>query len=267
MATVARAGGLFERIHNELAGHTIDFASLDPAHWDAERLSHARVVWAERVASEFRSIQVMTRFTTEVLGAGDPLDVWSGAADAIMDEIRHTALCVGVLEALGGQPELPEPLVEAESAEFMALPMAERALATAVSMLAISETLSTGFIEDISRRCEQPAIAQVLRTTLADEDTHHAFGWGYVEASLSRFDASGLEFARMVTQTTLAPHLEQTEAALATIPLRRRHLGAWPEPELAELGLLSAQRQALVFQSTWQSVLAPRLTALGLLPD
>ena len=53
--------------------------------------------------TEFQSIQIMTRFMWEILGSGDPLDVYAGAADAIMDEIRHTAMCVEMAKALGAE--------------------------------------------------------------------------------------------------------------------------------------------------------------------
>lgn len=259
------AGGIFKQIHDELAGNTFDFGAFDASPYPAELLEYARQVWGYRVVTEYRSIQAMTRFLAEVLGAGDPLEVYAGAADAIMDEIRHTALCAGMVEALGGQPLLPEPIADEENPEFLALPMAQRALATGISLLAISETLSVGFIRDLHERCTNPVVSAILGTTLADEDTHHEFGWTYVEQSLARFDADGMVFWRQVTKTTLQPHLETSAAALADVPLHRRHLDAWPEPRLAELGLLSPQREALIFERTYQLEVAPRLQTLGLL--
>ncbi len=142
--------------------------------------------------------------------------------------------------------------------------MAERALGTGISMLAVSETISTAFIEDLRARCQQPVIRAVLDKTLEDEETHHAFGWDYVAASLERFDGSASDFGRMVVDVTLAPHIAQTEAALASMPPQRRHLDAWPEPELVELGIASVQRQALVFQRVYSTELEPRLKSLGL---
>lgn len=251
-------------MHDALVGVDIDFSELRPDLWSAERVAFAVDVWSERAQTEYRSVQVMTRFLGEVLGAGDPLDVYAGAVDAIADEIRHTALCAAVVEALGGQAPLPDPVAEAENDGFLQLGMAERALGTAVSMLAVSETLSTAFIEDLRSRCEQPVIRAVLDKTLDDEETHHAYGWAYIEASLARFDGSATDFARMVVDVTLAPHLEQTARTLASIPPEHRHLDAWPEPELVELGISSVERQALVFQHVFSHELEPRLRALGL---
>lgn len=264
MKPLRRAGGVFRELHDALVGCELDLGALRPEDYAPERVERALWVWSDRVQTEFRSIQVMTRFLTEVLGAGDPLDVYAGAVDAIADEVRHTALCAAVVEALGGQPTLPDPVPEAENAEFLQLGMAERALGTAVSMLAISETISTAFIEDLQARCEQPLVRAVLDRTLEDEETHHAFGWRYVEGSLGRFDGSGRGFARMVAETTLAPHRARTEQTLARMVPARRHLEAWPEPELAELGIASVERQALVFERVYAEELAPKLRALGL---
>ncbi len=265
MTRLARADGLFRRIHDELTRIEVDFAALDPSAFDEDLVQYALDTWATRVQTEFRSVQVMTRFCGEVLAAGDPLEVWAGAADAILDEIRHTALCVGIVEALGGQPALPDPLEERENPEFARLSPAERALGTAVSMLAVSETLSTGFIADLHARATHPVVREVLNNTLVDEDMHHAYGWAYVEASLGRFDASAREYGAMVARETIRPHRERAEQALADVPLHRRHLDAWPEPDLAALGLLSPQREALLFERTLQTTLGPKLEALGLL--
>lgn len=258
------ANGVFARIHHELARIDIDFSGLVPGDFSPDILNQARRTWLHRLQTEFRSIQVMTRFMSEVLAAGDPLEIWAGAADAILDEIRHTALCMAVVERLGVVPELPKPVHQPENTAFLAQPMAQRALSTAISMLAISETLSVGFIEDLSERATHPVIQAVLHETLADEDTHHAFGWAYVEASLARF-SGGMELWRMVTSQTLESHFQSETRALATMPQGERVLSAWPEPELCHAGLLSPQREALVFRNTYVRVLEPKLRGLELL--
>jgi hypothetical protein len=261
---LGRAGGIFERLHRELVGVSIDFSVLRTPD-DPELRQHALSVWGYRVHTEFRSIQVMARFVADVLAAGDPLEVWAGAADAVLDEIRHTALCVGMVEALGGEATLPTPVDEPENPEFDALPAAQRALGTAVSMLAVSETLSTGFIEDLHARCSAPVVSAVLSATIADEDTHRDYGWDYVQASLSRFDGTATEYARMVAHETLRPHRERYEPVLAGLAAGRRHLDDWPDSDLIALGLHSPEREALVFEATYQTRLKPRLASLDLL--
>ncbi len=267
MSVISHAGGVFRAIHQELVGCDVDWAQLSPAALPPELLERARATWAHRAQTELRSVQVMTRFLGELLGAGDPLEVYAGAAAAVIDEIRHTALCVGVVEALGVQPRLPEPLEEPQHPEFSALPPAQRALGTAVSMLLVSETLSVALIEDLRARCSHPTLRAVLDATLADETEHDAFGWHYVRTSLSRFDQAGVEFARLCAETALEPHLADVARVVGRLAAPERRLEAWPEPELAALGLMSDERQALVLRRAIDDVLLPRLRELGIAPS
>jgi len=264
MPPLRHAGGLFRAIHDELLATPIDFTAFDRAAHPPELVERARRVWGHRVETEFRSVQVMTRFLGEILASGDPLEVYAGAAAAIADEIRHTALCAGMLGALGGAAELPEPLVEEEHAEYLAMEMPARALATAVSMLAVSETVSVALITDLRDRCAEPTVRAVLEATLADEDVHGDYGWGYVEASLARFDAAGRELARIAADATIGPLLDRARAVLVGVPAERRTLEAWPEPGFAALGLLGSEREALIISAAIERDVGPRLVRLGI---
>ncbi|MFT7581004.1 MAG: hypothetical protein ACI9MR_002678 [Myxococcota bacterium] len=266
MAIVGHVGAPFAALHEALVDVAVDWAALRDTPLSPELRQTALNAWGYRVQTEFRSVQVMTRFLTEVLGAGDPLEIYAGVVDAITDEVRHTALCVGVVEALGARAQLPDPVAETEEAGFLALGMPQRALGTAISMLAVSETISVALIEDLQRRCDHPTIRAVLDATLADEDTHQDFGWAYVRASLSRFDGAAHDYGRAVVETTLTPLLEPAKQRVAAMPAGKRSLEAWDEPELAALGLMSDSREALVTVDAYERLLHPRLRALDLLP-
>jgi hypothetical protein len=259
------SGGIFGEFHEELMGVDVDFEAFDPGAFDAALIEEARRVWRERFRTEFRSIQIMTRFMTEVLGAGDPLDVYAGAVDLIEDEVRHAALCAGMCRALGLEPRFPNPVRLEDPEPFVNSPMAERALSTAITMVAISEALSYGFICDLRARCEEPTVSAVLEATVADEEHHQDFGWIYIDKSLARFEPSTLDDWRHLVSTTLEPHLSAAKGALAEVEPERRTLEAWPDDERIELGLFSPQRQALVFQKTYREVVEPKLTRLELI--
>ncbi|MFO0745027.1 MAG: diiron oxygenase [Myxococcota bacterium] len=263
---LGHALGPFRAIHDALVAADVPWEALTADAVPAGVRDVVRAHWAYRVETEYRSIQVMTRFLAEVLAAGDPLEVYAGAADAIADEVRHTALCLGVAERLGVVPLLPDPVELLDPPGFAALPAAQRALGTAVSMLVVSETISVALIEDLRRRATHPTVRAVLERTLRDEDAHDDFGWAYLEASLARFGDDGRGYARVVAETTLAPHLGEIEAMRAALPRELQHLERWPEPELAAFGVMGRERQALVKRAVIAERLAPRLAALGLGP-
>ncbi len=259
----ARAGGLFGALHRERIGE-VPRVELELERHAPAQVELARRVWQQRFQTEFRSVQIMTRFLTETVGAGDPLDIYAGAVELVEDEIRHAELCATVCMALGVPAVLPEPVALVDPPQFLAAPMEQRAIATALSMLAVSETLSTAFITDLRDRCTEPGLKAVLAATVADEAGHQDFGWEYVKRAMTRFPPEGAADLRHLVRTTLEPWRRSSAKALEAVPAARRSLDAWPEPELAALGLHSDERLALVFLDAERRSLTPRLTELGL---
>ena len=206
----------------------------------------------------------MTRFLTEVVGAGDPYEVFAGVVDLIEDEVRHVGLTAQLCEALGAPACLPDPVELEDPPRYLAAPMTHRALTTAIQMLAINETISLAFIEDLRDRCGDPAVKRVLVATTEDEEGHQDLGWAYIERSLARFDAATLGDWRHLVRSTLEPHRAQADRILRELPEAARDLDAHPEPELAALGLFSPARQALVYEQVWREALEPKLTQLSL---
>lgn len=262
---IAHEGGIFAELSDEILGPVVDLSDLRLDRHPKDRIELARRVWADRVRTEYRSIQIMNRFLTEVLGAGDPLEVFAGACDLITDEARHVRLCVALTEALGGRPALPDPIELRDPEPYLRAPMAERACHTAIAMLCVNETISVAFIEDLRARCDDPAVKRVLDATVEDEEGHQGFGWAYAEKSLSRFPTSTLPDWRHLVTRTLEPHHRAAQPLLDRLDAEGRTLADLPEPDLAALGLFSPERQALVFRRCLEEDLAPRLRKLGLL--
>lgn len=263
---IPHEGGLFARLADETLGPLVELSDLRLERHPPERVELARRVWADRVRSELRSVQIMNRFLGEVVAAGDPIEVYAGAVDLIADEVRHVRLCVALCEALGGTPTFPEPLDRREPEEYARAPAAERACHTAIAMLCVNETVSVAFVEDLRARCEEPAVRRVLEATLADEEGHEGFGWAYAEKALARFPRESLRDWQHLVARTLEPHRRFAEPLLAKLDADGRGLADLPEPELAALGLSSPERQALVMRRCWEKTLGPRLRRLGILP-
>lgn len=247
---------VFDAMHLELRGTPIDFDTFDPMAYAPALLDRARRVWRQRLHSEFRSLQVVTRFLTELTAAGEAVEVYAGAVDLITDEARHVGLCRDLCRAIGASDALPDSPALADAPLFLEAPMVQRALGTAISMLVVNETLSVAYLTDLAKRCTDPVIGAVLRATVEDEEGHDAFGLEYVRLAIGRFAPSTLSDWQSLTRRALEPHHQWAETKVA----------AWrDEPELAALGLFSGERQAAVFRKTWAEVLGPRLAELQLL--
>jgi len=259
------AGELFERVHNELMGTAIAFDTLNAASIEPERLEVARRTWERRAQAEFRAIQILARFLTEVVGSGDPIDVYAGVLEAIGDEIRQCALSVGVCRGLGMEPTMPKPVELEERHATADAPMVERALYTAISMLGINETISAGFVADLHARCDNPIIRAVLGATAKREPARAEFRWRYIELSLARFPEETINHWRAVTRAAVRNQKASMQPLLDAVDPGRRSLDDWPDTDRVSLGLFSKQRQALVFRHTMKEVLEPRLRELGLL--
>jgi hypothetical protein len=258
------AGGSFGELHRRRFGPVPDLSRLATTDLSEGLLERARAAWQLRTQAELRAVQVLARFLAEVAGAGDPLDVHGGVVGLIEQEIRHTELCAALCQALGAPAELPEPLPLPDSPAFVRAPMPERALATALGV-GLAETIAGAFNADVAARCRQPQVREILDGITGSEEGRE-LAWSYVRRSLPRFDPAMRPAWRDLVRKMLEPHERLAERALRTLPVDRQTLLAWPEPELADLGLSSPERQALVFHHTWTTVLKPRLAELELVP-
>lgn len=263
---LGHAGDPFLSLHRTVVGQLPELPDIDLTRFDPNLVHRARASWQERSRTEFRSMQVLLRFVTECVGTGDPLEVYAGALEHVVDEIRQIELCEALCRKLGIPATLPEPLPIGEPEPFLKAPMPERALHTAIAMLLVSETISAGFIADLAERCAEPAVKTVLEATIEDADTHDEFAVAYVREALKRFHPDTLSAWRALVDRLLAPHREMTDKMLADVPAEKRTLENFPDEAEAALGVFSKERQALIFQRTVREQLEPKLRDLGIWP-
>jgi hypothetical protein len=256
---ISRAGAPFAAQHLERFGPLPDLSSLATITVRDELLARARGEWANRALTEFRSVQIMTRFLEELLGSGESLDVYAGALEMIQEELRHTELCAAVCEALGGTARYPNPIALRDPATFRDSPHRDRALITALTMLAVNETISVAYITDLAARCTQPAISAVLHEIVADESTHDAYGWCYIRRAIPKASRDVREAIPSILRATIRPHDAAADRALADVPSARQALEEWPDTEEIQLGLFSPARQALIYRKAREDVLIPAL--------
>lgn len=257
------AGAPFAEVFAERCG-VLDLSDLDPTAFPEPVVHLAREVWQDRVRTEYRSIQIMSRFLGELANAGEAPEILASAIDLVEDEVRHAAYCAALLGRLGGTALLPDPVELRENDTFVAAPAVERALHTAVTMLAINETISVAYVEDLRARCTTPAVLRVLEATVADEAGHQELGWSYVKLALARFSRSTLPSWRHLVDLSLKPHRDSIGRVLEKLPPRDRHPDRHADRELVALGLYSDARQALVGHAAIERRVLPRLRELEL---
>ncbi|MEZ4312716.1 MAG: ferritin-like domain-containing protein [Polyangiaceae bacterium] len=241
----------------------IDFSALRPEEIAPELLREARVVWADRVRTEYQSIQIAARFATEALAAGEPIRVHRTISETIEEEIRHTEICIGMCRALGGK--VPEPKqVAAPLADLGAVPIGERVLATSISLFLISETFSVGYLRDLAERASHPVTKAVMEAITGDEEGHESFGVELCSRLLATAPESARAGWRSFAGRLVKAHLDRADAVLARVPESQHKLELWPETERASLGLLGEVRLALLCRQTYRDRLAPVLAELSL---
>jgi hypothetical protein len=241
----------------------IDFTALDPGALPSELVQHARIVWGDRVRTEYQSIQIAARFLTEALAAGEPLEVVQRISETIDEELRHTELCGRMCAALGGRVPAPGE-VAAPLADLGEVPVEERVLASAISLFLVSEAFSVGYLRDLEARASHPVTRAVLGAIVGDEAEHEAFGPELVARKLEGMPAPKRAAWRAFTGRIVRAHLARAEEILSRIPPADRTLDRFPEPERASLGLLGEARLALLCERTYRERLAPTLEKLGL---
>lgn len=242
--------------------------SLSPLRIDTDAieprlLGEARRIWIGRVKSEYRSIQLMTQLLSEVLAVGADHATRCVLAEMVADEVRHVALCAAVCQALGATPpaaaEVAAPLPPLD-----AVVATERVLASAISMFLVNECFSVAYISDLAARCRHPVLAPVIRQIGGDEDEHEAFAEGFVAQRLALESDERRGGWRIFAAKLVDKRLAMARLALREVPPDKRLLADYPEQPLADLGLTSPVRMALLTVRTWEDTLRPRFVRLGL---
>ena len=242
---------------------SIDFSALDVAAFPPKLVHEAQVVWADRVRTEYQSIQIAARFLTEALAAGEPMDALPRVVEAIEEEVRHTEICAAMCRALGGRVPSPRE-VAMPLADLRDVPLDERVLASAISLFLVNETFSVGYLRDLCERATHPVTRAVMRSITDDEIGHESFGVELCARKLRDLPDAKRAAWRGFTHRLVRGHMDRAERAVAAIPESDRRLDRFPEAERATLGLLGEARLSLLCLRTYRERLAPALAELGL---
>lgn len=225
-----------------------------------ESIRIARAAWLERMRHEHHSSAVFARLLPQLVRAEASLEYKTVALRMAMDELRHAALCAGVVRLLGGEPELEVSLETEALPEHAGESARVCALRNVMFVSCLSETIATTLLAEERELTREPHIRRVEEQLAADEVLHGRFGWAYAKEVFPQLDAD--ERASMERYLPLA--LGSIEAKmLAAMPL-----GAEPpariEDELAALGVTTSARGRELLALVLEDVIVPALSELGL---
>ncbi|MGZ3416371.1 MAG: ferritin-like domain-containing protein [Polyangiales bacterium] len=223
------------------------------------RLPHlaiaARATWHGRMINEWCSARVFSALAEQLEDAGFSAEEVEACRGFASEERRHGVLCGAVVEALGGEA----------CAEIGALPNVPRhdavdrreaIVRNLLSVSCMSETVAVALIGAERHEMPSGALRDLLDGIWADEIGHARFGWRIVERVVPELDAAAHHRLAAYLRVAFA-HVEEHE--LAHLPAN----GAPPE-EGKQLGLCDGGDARTLFYDTLETVIVPRLEALGL---
>lgn len=140
--------------------------------------------WRENGKTEHASVAAFARLTLDLMALSAPPRLVADANQDALDEIRHAELCFSLAAALDGKRLSPAPFPVAQRVSPLtrvrSLALAQLAVSSLVDG-ALHEGVSARIIARLAKRCEEPAIRDVLKSIAADEGRHAAHGWTVVE--------------------------------------------------------------------------------------
>ena len=140
--------------------------------------------WRATGQTEYASVGAFARLTLDLMALGAPPALVRTAQNDALDEIRHAELCFSVARTLDGRARSPGRFPKVYPSPRLPLPRPLALAVVAVESLidgALHEGISARLISATLRRCEDPAIREMLRGILSDEGRHAAHGWRVVE--------------------------------------------------------------------------------------
>lgn len=234
-----------------------DWSTFDRAAIDPRVLGRMVATWQDRLTAEYRSAAMAAQFANLLVLVSAPLDLIGVMSRITQDEIRHSAICAEVLEALGA-----EPVVEADEESFHLPIRAEPELSIQVMDLTVylfcfCETVSFHLLETVSLATECPPLRSANRQIARDERLHKEYGWHAVKALVADWGPVARDFvaARLPDYFPVLESAFANPEALARVPA--------VTPDEQRLGNLAISDQHAAFYRAMDLDILPRLDKLG----
>lgn len=151
---------------------------------DASSRDALAAQWRENGRTEHASVAAFARVSLDLMALGAPAALLAAASADAADEVRHTEFCFSLARAIDGREESPGAFPDAAKVGARSSSRRVALASLAVDSLidgALHEGVSARVVAKLAKRCETPAIREVLKEIAADEGRHAAHGWDVVE--------------------------------------------------------------------------------------
>jgi hypothetical protein len=236
----------------------VDWAAFRAADFEPHVLDTAADAWRVRALQEFHSLALFTQLSSQLHLLGAPLD-WSGAfARMIVDEVRHTDLCMKMCAALG-RPASPT-IVENELHLGSDRALREQVRDVVLAAFCIGETISGRMFKAALRAATVPLARDVVAAILVDETFHGELGW-----ELGALLMRGLEPGERAYVAERIPFLFEHYAGLCSALGGRAWAAREPQAgDAPNFGTLTPAGYATCFFEGMEEDVVPGLEALGI---
>ena len=140
--------------------------------------------WRDNGKKEHASVAAFAQLTLDLMAVGAPPDLVAAAQRDALDEVRHAGACFAIARDIDGRAESPSPFPDARARRFLFTASRSIALTQiAIDALAdgvLNEGIASRLLAQLSKQCEVPALASILRDMAADESRHAAHSWDIV---------------------------------------------------------------------------------------
>ncbi len=212
--------------------------------------------WGRRTEAEYRSAAIAQHVTLWLIQVGAPPDLIRAGLQVVEDELAHSELSAGLVEAAGGGGD--PPFIDGSALTFPSPDGPVLALGLALMrFFCIGETVAVPMFRMLRARATEPRCRQVLDIVLRDEARHRQFGWDGLDWLLAAHEAQ----ISAVVGAALPAMLDEVQDAYGGAceqPLRPL------SPAVEAWGLAPPAAYAETARRSLADDVAPRLRARGL---
>jgi hypothetical protein len=143
---------------------------------DATERAHVARAWLTRARTEANAVIAFSAYADDLRALAAPDALLAIARAAVDEEAEHARLCLRLAEKYAQQP-LVAPAPDYRPPVLVNVPDAMHPLLRILIGTALSETMSTSFLQLLYQRAEDADVRATVRQLLSDEIDHARLGW------------------------------------------------------------------------------------------